>query len=311
MSGGTFAFFRFSVILLLGNLALTARSNSLLVSKHAAELLGPQFSSNIYRGERAMYIGLMFCFWYNIVAWALAILDSCVLLVYIGLIDLGVAAALIPAVYWQSTYIPHRKGACQSATSWQMPNSSEESWFTVLAKLQKPADPDPKGCCEKYLENWTFTIVVMWSYILGFWNFKHSFWCPKPFIHLVWTEETVEHGSDTEQNFLAYNSQNEGKVVLPVSLLCKGDIQAQRTPLTIDGKISPGQPAIREQYHLPGQTFGSPISAADARHLNIGRLQPALYRHSKSQFDLEPYPGNSLPNWEHQTPHGAFSTEQL
>jgi hypothetical protein len=103
----------------------------------------------------------MFCFWYNIVAWILSILDSCVLLVYIGVIDLGVVAALIPAAYLQSSYIPHWKKTCQSATSWQVSNTSDESWFTVLAKLLKPADPDPKGCCEKYVETWVFTVAVM------------------------------------------------------------------------------------------------------------------------------------------------------
>lgn len=104
---------------------------------------------------------LMFCFWYNIVAWVLSILDSCVLLFYIGVIDLGVVAALIPAVYLQSTYIPHWKNTCQNATSWQVSNASDESWFTVLARLLKPADPDPKGCCEKYVETWVFTVAVM------------------------------------------------------------------------------------------------------------------------------------------------------
>ncbi|KFY75211.1 hypothetical protein V499_04769 [Pseudogymnoascus sp. VKM F-103] len=77
------------------------------------------------------------------------------------LIDLGIVAALIPAVYWQGTYIPHWKSVCQSAASWQVSNASDKSWFTVLAKLQKPADPDPKGCCEKYVETWIFTVVVM------------------------------------------------------------------------------------------------------------------------------------------------------
>ncbi|KFZ19224.1 hypothetical protein V501_00769 [Pseudogymnoascus sp. VKM F-4519 (FW-2642)] len=161
MSGGSFAFYRFSIILLLGNLAWTTRSNSLFVSKHATELIGPQFNSNIGRGEQTIYIGLTFCFWYNLVAWILSILDSCVVQVYIGLIDLCIVAALIPAVYWQGTYIPHWKSTCQNAASWQVSNASDESWFTVLAKLQKPAEPDPKGCCEKYVETWIFTVVVM------------------------------------------------------------------------------------------------------------------------------------------------------
>lgn len=80
---------------------------------------------------------------------------------YLGLMDLGIVAALIPAVYWQSIYIPHSKGTCQNASSWQVSNASEKSWFAVLAKLQNPANPDPEGCCKGYVENWTVAIIVM------------------------------------------------------------------------------------------------------------------------------------------------------
>ncbi|OBT61520.1 hypothetical protein VE03_09118 [Pseudogymnoascus sp. 23342-1-I1] len=162
--GGRFAFIRFSVIFLLGSLAWSTKPRSLFVSDHATELLGPQFNDNIGRGESTMYIvdKLMLCFWYDVVAWFLSILNSGVLLAYLGLTDLGlVAVALIPAVYLQSTYIPHSKGTCQSATSWQVSNASEESWFTVLAKLRNPADPDPEGICDEYVANWICTIFVM------------------------------------------------------------------------------------------------------------------------------------------------------
>lgn len=107
-----------------------------------------------------MYGKLMFCFWCNIVAWALLVLDSCVLHVYIGFMDLSIAASLVPAVYWQSIYIPSSRGTCQHAISWQVSNASE-SWFTVLAKLHNSADPDPEGCCDEYVKNWIYSIVVM------------------------------------------------------------------------------------------------------------------------------------------------------
>ncbi|KFY63250.1 hypothetical protein V496_04099 [Pseudogymnoascus sp. VKM F-4515 (FW-2607)] len=159
--GGTFAFIRFSVTLLLGDLAWSARDKSLFVSNHAIELLGPQFNDNIGRGEPTMYVVLMLCFWYNIVAWFLSILNSGVLLVYLGLVDLGIVAfALIPAASLQSTYIPHSKITCRSATSWQVSNASEESWFTVLAKLRSPTDPNPEGICKGYVADWISTIVV-------------------------------------------------------------------------------------------------------------------------------------------------------
>lgn len=103
----------------------------------------------------------MLCFWYNIVAWFLSILNSGVLLVYLGLVDLGIVAfALIPAASLQSTYIPHSKITCRSATSWQVSNASEESWFTVLAKLRSPTDPNPEGICKGYVADWISTIVV-------------------------------------------------------------------------------------------------------------------------------------------------------
>ncbi|KFZ02111.1 hypothetical protein V500_00441 [Pseudogymnoascus sp. VKM F-4518 (FW-2643)] len=138
---------------------------------------------------------------------------SGVLHLYLGLMDLGIVAALIPAVYWQSIYIPHSRGTCQNATSWQVSNAREESWFTVLAKLHNSADPDPEGRCNEYVENWTFAIIA--------------------------------------------------------------------------------------------------ISALNSRHFNVGCFQLALHRYSKSQPGLKPNPRNSFPNWQHQTPHGAFSTKQL
>lgn len=106
------------------------------------------------------YGKLVFCFWCNLVAWVLSMLDSCILRVYIGLMDLSIAVSLIPAVYWQSIYIPSSRGTCQHAISWQVSNASE-SWFTVLAKLHNPANPDPEGCCDQYVEKWISSIVVM------------------------------------------------------------------------------------------------------------------------------------------------------
>lgn len=123
-------------------------------------VVGAKAPSN-YLTYTNTYDKLMYCFWYNIVAWILSMPGSGVLHLYLGLMDLGIVAALIPAVYWQSIYIPHSRGTCQNATSWQVSNAREESWFTVLAKLHNSADPDPEGRCNEYVANWTFAIIAM------------------------------------------------------------------------------------------------------------------------------------------------------
>ncbi|KFX93643.1 hypothetical protein O988_06698 [Pseudogymnoascus sp. VKM F-3808] len=154
-------FYRFTILLFLGAVAWSAKARSTFVSSHAADLLSPQFNDNFGRGERAVYIVLMFSFWYNLVAWIVLMLNSSVLMVYLGLIDLSIAATMIPVVYWQSTYIPHSKGTCQNAVSWQVSNSTNESWFSVLARLHNPEDPDPEGYCATYVDNWIFAIIVI------------------------------------------------------------------------------------------------------------------------------------------------------
>ncbi|KFZ23447.1 hypothetical protein V502_02082 [Pseudogymnoascus sp. VKM F-4520 (FW-2644)] len=217
---------------------------------------------------------------------------SGVLHLYLGLMDLGIVAALIPAVYWQSIYIPHSRGTCQNATSWQVSNAREESWFTVLAKLHNSADPDPEGRCNEYVENWTFAIiaiVIFWLFALfALFNILYGDW----------------DASFTWDGFIKpwRRDRTENKGILRI---------AQRTQLIIGGQHSSGQLATQELYHLPGQIFRPPSSALNSRHFNVGCFQLALHRYSKSQPGLKPNPRNSFPNWQHQTPHGAFSTKQL
>jgi hypothetical protein len=102
----------------------------------------------------------MFGFWWNFFLWIPTIGSRGLLLFAFGVVDLGIVLALIPAVYLESTYIPHSKGPCPNAGSWQVSNGTA-SFFNLTAVAANATNPDIEGMCEEFVTNWSIGVAVV------------------------------------------------------------------------------------------------------------------------------------------------------
>jgi len=103
----------------------------------------------------------MFGFWWNFFMWIPTGAASGILLFFLGLVDLGIVIGLVVGVCLQSTYLPHSKGGCRYAETWQVPNGVD-SWFHVYANVSGTAKYkyNPGAMCEGLVETWNLGVAM-------------------------------------------------------------------------------------------------------------------------------------------------------
>lgn len=108
----------------------------------------------------------MFGFWWNFFLWIPTISSGGLFQFALGVVDLAIVLALIPAVYLESTYIPHSKGPCPNADSWQVPNGTA-SFFSLIAIADNATNPDVEGMCEEFVTNWSIGVSIMQVFLIS------------------------------------------------------------------------------------------------------------------------------------------------
>lgn len=102
----------------------------------------------------------MFGFWWNFFLWIPTISSRGLFQFALGVVDLGIVLALIPAIYLESTYVPLSTGLCPEAGSWQV-SGGTASFFNLTAMAANATNPDVEGMCEEFIINWSIGVAIV------------------------------------------------------------------------------------------------------------------------------------------------------
>lgn len=81
----------------------------------------------------------------------------------IGCVDFAFAIVLVVASGLQGAYLPHTKGACHEAESWQVPEGTP-SLFQAISNF--PGNEDSaEAICKEYFTTWCILVAV--AYVLS------------------------------------------------------------------------------------------------------------------------------------------------
>ncbi|EER29966.1 hypothetical protein D8B26_007239 [Coccidioides posadasii str. Silveira] len=104
-------------------------------------------------------------FAWNFVMFAASNFTKGFLLATIGFIDLGLSAALILGISWQSQFLPRSYASCKDAVDWRN-GTDGRNLFVEVSKANLETVIPPHKSCRSFVQNWAVGIAVIILYLV-------------------------------------------------------------------------------------------------------------------------------------------------